>query len=148
MRESFIPRTTCFFWRMRVFRGIFVAVSDVVLAGLLYLSSTNRLFVVPPSPAERTESALKLLELARGKMNAVGILRNAVVRDEALRKRTEAYWIKEGKVMSEVMDEREVVEGVRNALENRVQVGKLEQDASIFAEGIHVPSGPQMQATE
>lgn len=137
-----------FFWRMRVFRGVFVAVSDVVLAGLLYLSSTNRLFVVPPSPAERTESALKLLELARGKMNAVGILRNAVVRDEALRKRTEAYWIKEGKIMSEVMDEREVVEGVRNALESRVQVSKLEQDASNFAEAIIVPPGPQMQANE
>ena len=136
------------FWNMRLFRGVSVAVCDVVLAGLLYLSSTNRLFVVPPSPAERTESALKLLEMARGKMNAVGILRNAVVRDEALRKRTEAYWIREGTIMGEVMSEREVVEGVRNALESRVQVSKIEEDANKFAEGITVVPGPQMQVNE
>ena len=106
------------------------------MAGLLYLSSTNRMFVTPISVPERMESALKLLEQSRGKMNAMGIMRNAVVRDEGLRRRTEAYWIKEGKVMGEIMAEREVVEGVRSALENRVQVGRVEDDARRFSEGI------------
>lgn len=94
------------------------------------------MFVVPPSAAERMEAALRLLENARGKSNAVGILRNAVVRDEGLRGKAEAYWRREGRVMGEVMDEREVVEGMRNALSGRVQVALVEEEARKYAEGI------------
>lgn len=125
-----------FFWRMRIYRGVVIAFADILFAGLFWLSSTNRMFVVPPSAAERMETALRMLENARGKLNAVGILRNAVVRDEGLRRRTEGYWRKEGQVMGEVMDEREVVEGVRNALEGRIQVTKVEEEAKRYAEGI------------
>lgn len=125
-----------FFWRMRVVRGISVALADVLVAGLLWLSSTNRMFVVPPSAAERMETAMRVLENARGKLHAVGIMRNVVVRDEGLRRRAEAYWRKEGQVMGEVMDEREVVEGVRNALSGRIQVARVEEEARKYAEGI------------
>ena len=125
-----------FFWRMRTFRGTVIALSDALIAGLLYLSSTNRMFVVPPSAAERTETAMRVLENARGKMNAVGIMRNAVVRDEGLRRKAEAYWRREGVVMGEVMDEREVVEGVRSALSGRIQVGAVEEEARKYAEAI------------
>lgn len=125
-----------FFWRMRVFRGIVIAFADVLVAGLLWLSSTNRMFVIPPSAAERMETALRVLENSRGKLNAVGIVRNAVVRDEGLRRKAEAYWRREGQVMGEVMDEREVVEGVRNALSGRIQVAKVEEEARKYAEGI------------
>ena len=134
-----------FYWRMRIFRGVCICLSDAAVAGLLYLSNTNRMFVTPPSFPERMESALKLLEQARGKLNAVGILRNAVVRDDSLRRRTEAYWIREGKVMGEVMAEREVVEGVRNALESRVQVGRIEDEARKYAEGITMWPSQQPQ---
>ena len=96
------------------------------------------MFVVPPSAAERMETAMRTLENARGKLNAVGILRNVVVRDEGLRRKTEGYWRKEGVFMGEVMDEREVVEGVRNALNERVQVAKVEEEAMRYAEGITV----------
>lgn len=125
-----------FFWRMRVFRGIVIAFADVLVAGLLWLSSTNRMFVIPPSAAERMETALRVLENSRGKLNAVGIVRNAIVRDEGLRRKAEAYWRREGQVMGEVMDEREVVEGVRNALSGRIQVAKVEEEARKYAEGI------------
>ena len=125
-----------FFWRMRLFRGILVALADVLVAGLLWLSSTNRMFVIPPSAAERMETAMQMLENARGKVHAVGIMRNAVVRDEGLRRKAEAYWRKEGVVMGEVMDEREVVEGVRNALSGRIQVAKVEEEAGKYAEAI------------
>ena len=113
-----------------------IALADVLVAGLLWLSSTNRMFVVPPSAAERMETAMRLLENARGRLNAVGIMRNAVMRDEGLRRKGEAYWRKEGQVMGEVMDEREVVEGVRNALSGRIQVAKVEEDARRYAESI------------
>ena len=125
-----------FFWRMRIFRGLVIGLADAVLAGLLWLSSTNRMFIVPPSTPERMETAVKILENARGKLNAVGIMRNVVVRDEGLRRKAEGYWRREGQVMGEVMDEREVVEGVRNALSSRIQVSKIEEEATKYAEGI------------
>lgn len=124
-----------FFWRMRVIRGMVIAIVDVALAGLLWLSSTNRMFVVPPSAAERMESAMRMLENSRGKMHALGIVRNAIVRDEGLRGKAEAYWRKERQVMGEVMDEREVVEGVRSAL-SRIQVAMVEEEARKYADGI------------
>ncbi|KAL9100475.1 MAG: hypothetical protein Q9163_004148, partial [Psora crenata] len=125
-----------FFWRMRTVRGSAICLADILLAAILYLSGTNRMFVTPLTSAERMEVALRLLEQARGKLNAVGILRNAVVRDEGLRRRTDAYWVNEGKIMGEVMDEREVIEGVRSALSSRVQMARVEEDARRFAEGI------------
>jgi len=124
------------YWRMRVYRGVIIALADAFFAGLLWLSSTNRMFVIPPSPAERMETAMKLLEQARGKLNAVGIMRNVVSRDEGLRRKSEGYWRHEGQVMGEVMDEREVVEGVRNALDGRIHVQTVEADARKYAEGI------------
>lgn len=119
-----------------MFRGIAVALADALVAGLLCLSSTNRMFVVPPSAAERMETAMRVLENARAKLHAVGVLRNVVVRDEGLRRKSEAYWRKEGQVMGEVMDEREVVEGVRSALSGRIQVARVEEDARKYAEGL------------
>ena len=125
-----------FYWRMRIYRGVSIALFDTLLAGLLYLSSTNRLFVTPVSPAERMESAMRTLETARGKLNALGIIRNVGARDEGLRRKGEIYWRREGQIMGEVMDEKEVVEGVRNALDGRIQVSKIEEDARQYAEGI------------
>lgn len=128
-----------FYWRMRTVRGRIMALVDAGFAGFLWATSTNRLFAIPPAPAERIEGVAKVLENVRGRLSAVGIVRNAVVRDEALRRKTDSYWQKEGEVMGEVMDEREVVEGVRAALESgRVSVQKLEEEARLYAEGISV----------
>lgn len=132
-----------FFWRMRFIRGIMIASLDAIVAACIYLSSTNRMFVVPPTSAERMETAIKTLENGRGKVNAMVIMRNAIVRDEKLRQRNEAYWRREGQVMGEVMDEREVVEGIRNALAERVQVGKIEDEARRYAEGITMSIMPE-----
>lgn len=125
-----------FFWRMRIVRGVAIAIGDALLAWLLYLSSTNRMFVVPVSNAERMETAMRVLENARGKLNAIGIMRNVVVRDEGLKRNSEAYWRREGQVMGEVMDEREVIEGVRNALSGRIQISRVDDEARKYAEGI------------
>jgi len=125
-----------FYWRMRISRGVMIAFGDAAVAALLYLTSTNRLFVVPPTSAERMETAMRVLEHAKGKLNAVGVVRNVVVRDEGLRRKAEIYWKREGAVMGEVMDEREVVEGVRNALSGRIQVSRVEEEARKYADGI------------
>ncbi|KAI4242816.1 MAG: hypothetical protein LQ352_007168 [Teloschistes flavicans] len=126
-----------FHWNMRIWRGIGIGIADAALAGFLWASSTNRMFVVPPTAAERMEASLKILENARGRLGALGMVRNVVVRDDILRRQGDTYWRQEGQVLSEAMDEREVVEGVRNALgSGRISITKLEEDARRFADGI------------
>ena len=131
--EELVP----FYWRMRVFRGIVIALVDAGLAGLLWGSSTNRIFVVPVSSAERLENVTRTLESTRGKLGAVGIVRNVTVRSDGLKKKAEAYWQKEREFMGEVMDEREVVESVKSALgSGRVSVQRIEEEARRYAESI------------
>ncbi|KAI4195510.1 MAG: hypothetical protein LQ350_007177 [Teloschistes chrysophthalmus] len=126
-----------FHWNMRIWRGLGIGVVDTVLAGFLWASSTNRMFVVPPTAAERIEASLKVLENARGRLGALGIVRNVVSRDDTLRRQGDAYWRQEGQIMSEAMDEREVVEGVKNALgSGRISITQLEEEARRFADGI------------
>ena len=126
-----------FYWRMRIFRGLIVTLIDAGLAGLLWASSTNRVFAVPPSAAERLEDVTRVLENTRGKLGAVGIVRNVMVRDENMRRKGEAYWKREGEVMSEVMDEREVVDGMTSALTSgRINVATIEEEAAKYADGI------------
>lgn len=136
-----------FHWKMRVWRGMGIAVADAALAGFLWASSTNRMFVVPRTAAERMETAIKALESARGRLGALGIMRNVVVRDEGLRRKAEGYWRKEGQVMSEVMDEREVVEGMKSALgSGRVNVSQVDEEARRFADGIVINPTPMPDA--
>jgi len=136
-----------FYWRMRTVRCVTISSLDACLAGLLWASSTNRIFAMPTPAAERMENAVKALEKVRGKMGAVAIVRNVVVRDETLRRRTEEYWKREGEVMGEVMDDREVVESVRAALgSGRVSVLQLEDEARKYAEGIVMGQGGPMEA--
>ncbi|MCJ1433632.1 hypothetical protein MMC27_002995 [Xylographa pallens] len=135
-----------FYWRMRTIRGLAIVALDVGLAGLLWATSTNRLLVIPVSSAERLESVTKIMEATRGKLGAVGMIRNVTVRDENLRKKAETYWRREGEVMGEVMDEKEVVEGIRGALESgRMNVTTIEEEAKRYAESIFAT--PEVSST-
>ncbi|ORY64092.1 uncharacterized protein BCR38DRAFT_457877 [Pseudomassariella vexata] len=122
-----------FFWTARVYRLLALAVLDVAFAALLYLSSTNRAFASPPSPAERVEAVARRLLMTKSKINAVGIVKNTAIRDEELRERMRAYWQHEGRLMREVMEEREVIEGVNDALQNRINIQDISRDAKTYA---------------
>lgn len=128
-----------FFWKIRVYRGIGIAALDGAIGWMLYLSSTNRAFLNPPSTAERVESSTRTLEVARSKMSAMGIVRNTINRDEELRSRSQGYWVHEGRLMSELMEEREVIEGVNNALQNRVNLQTITADAEAYAQNVVGP---------
>ncbi|MCJ1388777.1 hypothetical protein MMC18_001627 [Xylographa bjoerkii] len=135
-----------FHWRMRTIRGLAIAALDAGLAGLLWATSTNRLFVIPVSDGERLESVTKVMEATRGKLSAVGMIRNVTVRDENLRKKAETYWKREGEIMGEVMDEKEVVEGIRGALgSGRMNVTLIEEEAKRYAESIFAT--PEVSST-
>lgn len=125
-----------FHWRARACRLLALAALDGLLACVIYLSSTNRAFAKPPTAADRAESVLAVLASTRSKLNALGTVVNAVSRDEELRRRTAAYWIQEGDIMRGVMEEREVVESVNDALVGRVDIEKVERDAAAYADSI------------
>ncbi|KAI0900819.1 hypothetical protein F4806DRAFT_169463 [Annulohypoxylon nitens] len=122
-----------FFWTARSTRLFLLSVFDVAIASLLYLSSTNRAFAAPPGAAERVEAVTRRLAATKSRLNAVGIVKNTAIRDEDLRARTQAYWQHEGRLMREVMEEREVVEGVNDALENRINIQDISRDADAYA---------------
>ncbi|KAI9849579.1 MAG: hypothetical protein M1838_000121 [Thelocarpon superellum] len=138
-----------FHWDVLTYRGLSIAVTDAVLAGLIYLSSTNRMFVTPLTTAERLEVSTRMLEAANSKLHAAGVTRNAIFRDETLRRKTAAYWDVEGRVTRELFEEREVVEGIRAAL-GRVDVASIGLEAGRFADtlvgGVQLAPRPEAQA--
>lgn len=128
-----------YFWKMRVYRGIGIAALDGVIGWMLYLSSTNRAFLNPPSTAERIEFSTRTLEVVRSKMSAMGIVRNTVSRDDELRSRSQGYWVQEGRLMGALMEEREVIEGVNNALDSRINLQTITADAEAYAQNVVGP---------
>jgi hypothetical protein len=128
-----------FFWKMRVYRYLSLAVIDGLLGWLLYLSSTNRAFITAPMPAERIEHTTRILENIRSKVTAISILQNTIARDGPLREKTRQYWVQEGQLMGPLMEEREVLESVSNALENRIDISTIERDAEIYANTVVGP---------
>ena len=122
-----------FFWTARRWRHVLLAGLDLVLGLVLYLSSTNRMFVNPPLPAERVEGIARVLQGVKGKINAAGVVKNAAVRDDELRARGAAYWTHEVNLVRECMEEREVVDGVNDALANRIDIAGITKDAEAYA---------------
>ncbi|KAK4035276.1 hypothetical protein C8A01DRAFT_18010 [Parachaetomium inaequale] len=134
-----------FFWTARAVRYAAVAVVDVLLALGLYLTGTQRAFVAAPSAAERVEGVVRALGGTKGKINAAGVVKNTVLRDEELRGRSTAYWAHEVRLMREMMEEREVVEGVNDALVNRIDIGGIERDAEAYARAVLMPQGGEVK---
>ncbi|KAJ4413884.1 hypothetical protein N0V85_003392 [Neurospora sp. IMI 360204] len=128
-----------FYWRQRSLRYLLLVVLNTLLASLLYLSSTNRLFASPPSPAERVETVVRQLQQVKGKINAAGVMQNTISRDDELRARSNAYWQHEVRLMGEVMEERDVVDGVRDALRERIVVENVERDAETYVRSMLPP---------
>lgn len=102
-----------FYWRMRLIRGIGAATIDGLLGFIMYLSSTNRFFLAPLSPAGRLESATSALEASNFRLWATGNVRNAAIRDRELRESMLQYWQDETQIFEEV----NVVKTIRATLE-------------------------------
>ncbi|RDA90558.1 hypothetical protein CP533_5671 [Ophiocordyceps camponoti-saundersi (nom. inval.)] len=128
-----------FHWSMRCYRLISLAVIDGLLGWLIYLSCTNRAFAKAPSPVERVDALTRALLSVKSKMSAMGIIRNTALRDTDLRSQSQAYWMHEVRLMGEVMEEREVVEGVNDALSNRIDMQAVLRDADAYSQAVLQP---------
>ncbi|RYP15001.1 hypothetical protein DL765_005998 [Monosporascus sp. GIB2] len=135
-RATRLSELDAFFWRGRAQRHLSLAALDGLLAALAYLSSTNRAFARGPGPAGRVEGAARLLAAAKARLGVVGVVRNTAVRDEGLRRRAAEYWAREGAVVRAAMEDREVVEGVNDALANRIRIQEIERDADAYVEAM------------
>lgn len=138
-RKGTLKELDMFYWDMRNYSYIALALLDLCLAWVLYLTSTHRAFFSPPSPAARVEMVNRALMTVKSRVNALGIVRNTSLRDEDLRTRGNAYWSHEVRLMREVMEEREVVEGVNDALERRINIGDITRDAETYAKNVLQP---------
>ena len=124
-------------WQMRVLRGIAIAVADTAFAGFLWATATNRLLASSVAASERIDAVIRDLEVAGGKMGAIGIVQNTIVRNRALRGVGESYWREEGEVMTDVMAQKDVVDGVKEALASgRIDIARVEMEARGYAESL------------
>jgi hypothetical protein len=132
-----------FFWRMRVYRQLAFALVDGLLAWVLWLSSTNRILVIPPTIAQQMESTTQTLQATYAQLTLLGNFRNAIVRDRGLRAAHADYWLQEHETMAEIEREREVVDAKNIAL-SRMDVDKVQQTAGLYVErvfgGLRPPS--------
>ena len=129
-----------FYWRYRTLRFLSLAIIDLFGAVLVWLSGTNRAFIVGgPTTAQRIADVLRGLHIVRGKMTAAGSVKNTATRDAELRNRGDAYWNREVMLMGEVMQEREVVDGVNDALALRLNLANIQRDADGYVEELFRP---------
>ena len=136
-----------FFWTMRTYRGVASGLLMGTLALILYcaasgLHSSPKLGLLgvllfgpdpPPSPAHRITSVTRDLAGVKSRLSASAIVKNTAHRDTELRARTQAYWVREVMLVAEAMEEREVVEGINDALSNRIDMQLIQRDAETYA---------------
>jgi hypothetical protein len=134
-----------FHWSMRNYRLVALAALDAALGWVMYLSSTNRAFVQLPSASERIDDVARGLMTVKSRLNAIGIINNTAMRDEELRSRCQSYWAHEVRLMRDVMEERDVIEGVNDALSNRINIESISKDAELYADSVLEPLRQEQQ---
>lgn len=125
-----------FFWRWRVIRSVGFAAISTVFGFLLYLKSTHRNFVEPPPAYIAADNASQRLHGLRAKIGTLSILRNTINRDSGLRSLYNECWANESRVISEVMEDREVLESINRASELRLDQSKMEVNAAALIDTI------------
>jgi hypothetical protein len=135
-----------FYWRMRVYRQFAFAIVDGLLACVLWLSSTNRILVTPPTILQQIENTVQTLQSTYAQLTLLGNLRNAIVRDRDLRTAHAEYWVQEHETMAEIEREREVVDAKNIAL-SHIDVVKVGQAAELYVDRVFGGLRPPSQQT-
>jgi hypothetical protein len=102
--------------RMRVYRHLAFAATDALLGWALYLTSTNRWLVIPPTTTEQLTQLTQQTALTHAQVSLLANLRNATVRDAELRGRQDVYWRREQEEMAAIMQEDRVRTAVTSVL--------------------------------
>lgn len=145
MRSTRLGEIDFVYWKMRVWRGLAIAALDGILGWVIWLQATGRAFLAPPPASERVLDHARILESVLGKTRGLGILRNGICRDGGLRNTVNEYWIKDGEVNADLLEQPEVLEAQRNAL-RRIDVTRVGREAEAFVDtvlgSVHVVGNP------
>jgi hypothetical protein len=149
-RHPLTTLQTQFHWQAHLLRYIILSASSLLSAGLIYLSSTNKLplsaLFFTPTPqtqnidAHITQSIIALND-ATAKLHAAGISRNAIARNQGLREKEEMYWRTVERQEEEMWDREDVVEAIKNVLEGTdgeegLDVAKLNREAETWVNAV------------
>lgn len=135
LRSTRVSEIDFVFWKLQVWRGLFIAAFDGVLGWVIWLQATGRAFVAPPPASERLLDHQRSLERVLVRAKGLAVVRNGVVRDRGLRAKVDDYWVKEGEVMKDVLEQPEVLEAQRKAL-GRLDMTGIGRDAEMHVQGI------------
>ena len=135
VRSTRLTEVDFVYWKMQVWRGLAIATVDGVLGWVIWLQATGRAFLTPTPTSERLLDHAKALDRVLGKARGLGIIRNGIVRDVGMRSQVDRYWVKEGEVMKDVLEEPEVLEAQRNSL-RRLDVARVERDAETYLDTV------------
>lgn len=136
-KAKILSEVSFFFWTSRTYRYLALATLNLVLAALLYVSTTNRMFVVAPTLSERIDQLTGALGGVNMKVRSANVLKNTVARDGELRALDAAYWAHEGQVVQEAMESEEVVQSMRDAVENRrINLEEMDRMAEGFTQQV------------
>ncbi|EEH21974.2 hypothetical protein PABG_04185 [Paracoccidioides brasiliensis Pb03] len=158
-----------FHTRLTTARYLSFTLTNALYALIIYLSSTHRFFYIPPTPSEIAEKLVAnvsaTLAGTTAKMHALSVVRNATVRDRALKGRDDAYWtavVEMERVDNDegegegggggrgvsIWEEEEVVRAMTKVMQGRggggagegkegaVDIARLGMEASAYVEGI------------
>ncbi|CAD0108509.1 unnamed protein product [Aureobasidium uvarum] len=128
-----------FFWTRWWVSRLTICITDIGVALLIWASATNRAFVLPPSPAVILGSQTRVLEKSLAKFRSLGAVRNVVMRETGLRAKVGEYWRREGEIMHEVLEERDVVEAMNEVLA-KIDVDGVTRGADEFVEQVLGPA--------
>ncbi|KAK5110737.1 hypothetical protein LTR62_005614 [Meristemomyces frigidus] len=135
MRSTRVSEIDFFHWKVRVWRGIGIAAVDGLLGWVVWLQATGRAFLTPSPPGEKLVEVARGLEALLGLTRGLGVLRNGTVRDRGMRAKTECYWVKEGEVMRDVLEEPVVLEAQRSAL-RRTDLSRVGREAEGYVDSV------------
>jgi hypothetical protein len=134
-QKRMLQEVDFFYWNMRMWRQLAFAAVDGLLGWLLWLTSTNRWLVKPPTISEQLTEVRNTLAGSYGQINLLGNVRNAIVRDNELRTTHGEYWLNESREMQDIEREREVVDAKNIAL-SRMDFEKTQRRAEIYVDHI------------
>ncbi|EEP80778.1 predicted protein [Uncinocarpus reesii 1704] len=143
---------TSFYTRLYTVRTLVFTVFDGLCAALIYLSGTNRFFLgaMAPSPSadeqidEFAEAVGTSLASAIGKLHALGLVKNAIMRDPVLKGKDDARWAeiiaRSGGMVGEdgtsILDDEEVAQAVSRVTKRAQNAGHGGNEAGLSKEGL------------
>lgn len=126
------------FWRVAMGRGVGMAAVDAVIGAMVWLTATRRWNFGWDQKVleERLEGIEKNLGAAAGILQGTYFVKQGVLRDQGLRNKMEEWWTHEVRAGRDAEDDDEVRKIKLDSLPQRMEMGKLEEEAKVKSEGL------------